>query len=89
MPCDSIITQSVNLEKCGDAALLAEAMAAVDLRGCYLRYGKLVGDARVVGAVADAVKRAYSERSIYAAAKARGWQVKKTGVNKLQIVRRF
>lgn len=89
MPCDSIITQSVDLEKCSDVALLADAASKVDMRGCRLNGRVITGDKRIVGLVADALKRQYSELSIYKAAKARGWVVKKVAENKLQVIRRF
>ena len=89
MPCDSIITQSVDLSKCGDPALLSEAMQSVDLKGCYMSNGKLVGNRDYVGKVADQIKQAYSKKSVYAAAKKQGWMVKEVGPNKLQVIRRY
>ena len=88
MPCNSIITQAVELDKCTDAAMLKDAMACVNLMGCYISGGKLVGDSRIVGKVADQIKQAYSRRAIYAAAKKNNWQVIDKGGNKLQL-RRF
>jgi putative methionine-R-sulfoxide reductase with GAF domain len=89
MPCNSIITQSIDLAKCSDLAMLKEAIATVDMQGCYLNANRqLVGDIRYVGKVADEIKRAYAKKSVYKAAKQNGWQVRELTPNKLQIVRR-
>jgi hypothetical protein len=102
MPCDSIITQSVNLEKCGDAKMLWAAASSIaeqshegsrwlriDGQTYYLNDGKLTGPQGYVGKVADKIKQAYSRAAIYAAAKKNNWQVKDLGNNKLQVIRRF
>jgi hypothetical protein len=102
MPCDSIITQSVDLSKCPDANMLRDAILSLDgVRDYYGDYyhseygkfsinnGKVCGDSRFIGSVADKIKQAYSKKSVYAAAKKQGWLVKEVGPNKLQVIRRF
>jgi hypothetical protein len=102
MPCDSIITQSVNLEKCGDAKMLwaaASSLASqsieaarwlrIDGQDYTLINGVLKGNQSYVGRIADRIKQAYSKAAIYAAAKKQNWQVKDLGNNKLQVIRRF
>ena len=88
MPCDSIITQSVDIANCGDAALLAVAVSRVDMRGCRVVNGAVVGDKAIVGTVADSIKREYSKASVYASAKKMGWLVREVSPNKLQVYRR-
>ena len=88
MPCDSIITQSVDISKCGDAVLLSDAVSKVDMQGCRLINGTVVGNQAVVGTVADSIKREYSKASVYASAKKMGWLVREVGPNKLQVYRR-
>jgi hypothetical protein len=99
MPCDSIITQSVDLGKCGDMALLTQALESV---GAYVRGvlrtdegvftfadGKISGDIRYAGIVADRIKRAYAKGSVIAAAKKQGFMVRELSANKLQVIRRY
>lgn len=100
MPCDSIITNTVDLGKM-DPVLLAEALKSMGTElvyGCQfgyrgyayytLRDGKLEGPSSMVGAVADLLKRNYSKRTVYAAAKRNGWTVKEISETKLQVIRR-
>ncbi len=87
MPCDRIITQSVDLSKCGDLALLATAAASIDMMGCTLNGRVITGNQRYVGMVADRLKQAYSKQVILKTARVQGWKVKDIGNNKLQVVK--
>jgi hypothetical protein len=99
MPCDRIITQSVDLTKCGDAELLKKALLCV----CTMEYGRyyhvptrtyvdvvggvVTGNKNTIGVIADEIKRAYSKQVILKTAKLQGWRVKDLGNNKLQVVK--
>lgn len=103
MPCDSVITMSVDLSKCGDPALLREAIES--LFGTILEDGRFFVQGRVfqylsrekriegredmVGKVSDQIKQAYAKKSVYASAKKMGWQVQEIAPNKLRVLRRF
>jgi len=104
MPCNSIITQSVDLAKLTDQSLLESALREVgrvyvvgqgmyqlqwNASLYYVRDGQITGRADDIGIVADQIKRAYSKQAIYASAKKQGWAVKQTAENKFQIIRRF
>jgi hypothetical protein len=96
MPCYSIITQSVDLSNLGSQALLDETLQEMGFNHGSLyntegyftfRNGKLNGPTDEVGKLADKIKRAYSKRSIYAAAKKKGWRVRQLSESKYQVIR--
>ena len=103
MPCNSIITQSVDLERCSSAELLDKAITALgghydqySKRHCvrdgdywfYVVNGQVIGERGSVGQVADKIKRSYAKAAIKQAAARNGWNVKEVSENKLQVIKR-
>lgn len=109
MPCDSIITNSVNMPAMQTdilrAALTELGAKFITASGdalefqfdgvfCTLRNGKLTTRRSAYqqgrqqdGAIADAVKRAYSHQVVRLKARANGWKIQQTGTHKYKVTR--
>lgn len=102
MPCDSIITNTVDLDVANkNGTLLRAALEAMGaygitasqsffLNGEYYQIvnGQLRSSAANLETTANLVKRSYSAEVVKAAAKRNGWQVKQTAAFAYEVVRR-
>jgi len=89
MPCDTITTNKVAVDKL-DPGHAAAAIKALGLDGQVVyRNGQLEINGRLDAAQTTArVKQAYGAEVVLATAKKFGWQTKKVGAFKYEVIRR-
>lgn len=93
MPCDTIQTANVALEK-AEPDLLGAALAALGVGNQFIRYDAISGQVvfrKVAGWTAPTtaqIKQAYSAQVVLQTAKKFGWQVKETGKFQYAVTKR-
>lgn len=89
MPCDTVQTATVDIGKL-DPTLAADALKALGME-TLVSYsdGKLIQRGRYAGQdISAQFKVQYSHQVVQQTAKKMGWQLKPTGANKYEVIKR-